>query len=144
MAESSTELRNIWLAGRPLVETHLDTAVQMAALRDTATNAGFDWSQIKALLTATIRDEEDGKGRVEALLNKAGACEAYADMLGLTKVTENKYSGDSDRKTGEIVEKPASVPPARFEISVAPEADDGRDALLAESLAGMATLRAGA
>lgn len=100
---SSTELREIAAAARPLIETWLDTAERMAALRDAATAKGFDWSQIKALIKAQIQDERDGKDRVRRLLEKADHAIAYAGMLGL--VNEKNFSAVShDPETGEVFE----------------------------------------
>ena len=80
----TSELKSIFAAGRPLVEQSLDIAEQIAALRDVATEKGFEWSQIKALLKAQVQDERDGKDRVAAILEKASYAAAYADMLGLS------------------------------------------------------------
>lgn len=80
---NTSDLKSIFAAGRPLVEQSLDIAEQLAALRDAATDKGFDWSQIKALLKAQIQDERDDKGRVADILEKASYAVAYADMLGL-------------------------------------------------------------
>ena len=95
---TSEALRSIFTAARPLVETWLDTAEQIAALRETATNAGLDWSQVKALLKAQIQDERDDAGdgkRVRKLIEKAEFACAYADMLGLGNMNEGNISADT-------------------------------------------------
>ena len=92
---SSAALREVFAAGRPLVEQWLDVAEQIAALRDVATAKGLDWSQVKALLKAQIQDErdDDGEGkRVRRIVEKAEFASAYADMLGLANVNEENYS----------------------------------------------------
>lgn len=76
-------LKEIVAAGRPLIEQSMDTAEQIAALRDAATEKGIDWSAIKALLKAQIQDERDDKGRVQKIVDRAENSSAYADMLGL-------------------------------------------------------------
>jgi len=84
-----SELQQIFGAGRPLVEAMLDTAEQIAALREVATAKGFDWSQIKSRLKAQILDERNGKHRVKRILEKADSATAYADMLGIGQVNGN-------------------------------------------------------
>lgn len=111
---TSEALKSIFTAARPLVETWIDTSEQIAALRETATNAGLDWSQVKALLKAQIQDERDEAGdgkRVRRLLDKADAASTYADMLGLGwEASEKKYSATPhDPETGEFHE-PAGPP----------------------------------
>ena len=104
---TSEALRSIFTAARPLVETWLDTAEQIAALRETATNAGLDWSQVKALLKAQIQDERDEAGdgkRVRKLIEKAEFACAYADILGLGNMNEGNISAPPhDPETGELI-----------------------------------------
>lgn len=94
---TSAALRQIFAAGRPLIEQWLDVAEQISALRDTATANGLDWSQVKALLKAQIQDERDEPGdgkRVRRIVEKAEFASAYADMLGLAKMNEkNSFAG---------------------------------------------------
>jgi hypothetical protein len=107
MTATSTALKKIYSAARPLIADGLDIAEQIAALRDTATNDGLDWSQIKALLKAQIQDERDENGdgkRVKRLLEKADHATAYADMLGLANMNENNFSA-------EVVEGDDPFPP---------------------------------
>lgn len=71
---SSLALKEIFAAGRPLIEAQLDLADQVAALRDAATAKGLDWSQLKALMKAQIQDERDDAGdgrRVKRIIEKA-------------------------------------------------------------------------
>lgn len=113
-------LRQIFAAGRPLIEQWLDVAEQIAGLREVATAAGLDWSQVKALLKAQIQDErdEDGEGkRVRRIVEKAEFASAYAEMLGLANMNENNFSAEPsgisgqfpnhNPETGEVIEIPA-------------------------------------
>lgn len=91
----SSDLKSIVATARPLIEQQLDLAEQVSALRNAATAKGLDWSQIKALLKAEIRDERDENGdykRVNKVIDKADAASAYAGMLGLGNMNEKKYS----------------------------------------------------
>ena len=100
---TSSALREIFAAGRPLIEQWLDVAEQIAALRDVAAEKGLDWSQLKALMKAQIQDERDEAGdgkRVRRIVEKAEFASAYADMLGLANMNENNFSDEihpSDR-----------------------------------------------
>jgi hypothetical protein len=111
---SSMALKKIFTAARPLVEEWLDIAEQMAAIRDTATAQGLDWSQIKALLKAQVQDERDGRGdgkRVNKIIEKAEFASAYADMLGLTNMNEFIISPGAALPVaaeGEVAGEPAS------------------------------------
>lgn len=90
---NAKDLKDIFAAGRPLVEQSLDIAEQIAALRDVATEKGLDWSQLKALLKAQIQDERDGKHRVGRIVEKADFACSYAELLGLnSKVNEQNIS----------------------------------------------------
>lgn len=94
---TSNDLRDVFSAGRPLIEQWLDIAEQMAALRDAASAKGLDWSQVKALLKAQIQDERDEAGdgkRVRRIVEKAEFASAYADMLGLANMNENNFSAE--------------------------------------------------
>jgi hypothetical protein len=90
---SAKNLKDIFAAGRPLIEQSLDIAEEIAALRDAATEKGLDWSQLKALLKAQIQDERDGKHRVGRIVEKADFACSYAEMLGLnSKMNEKNIS----------------------------------------------------
>lgn len=113
MTASSVDLKNIFAAGRPLVERAINLSEEMAALREAATAKGIDWSQVKALLKAQILDERDDAGghkRLNRVLEKAEFATAYADMLGLTPdMNEKNFSAaieavPHDSLTGEIIE----------------------------------------
>lgn len=82
MTASSSDLRKIATAARPIIEEWLDCADKMKGLREAATTAGIDWQPIKSLIKAQILDERDGKERVKAILEKAESATLYADMLG--------------------------------------------------------------
>lgn len=114
---SSLALKEIFAAGRPLIEAQLDLAEQVAALRDAATAKGLDWSQLKALMKAQIQDERDDAGdgkRVKRIVEKAEFASAYADMLGLANMNEEKkiqpasYSEAKGR--GDAVGKTDAIP----------------------------------
>lgn len=111
---SSLALKEIFAAGRPLIEAQLDLADQVAALRDAATAKGLDWSQLKALMKAQIQDERDDAGdgrRVKRIVEKAEFASAYADMLGLANMNENNFSAASysEAKGREAAAPKASV-----------------------------------
>lgn len=109
---TSTALKELFSAARPLVERALDIAEQIAALREVATARGLDWSQVKALLKAQIQDERDDAGdgkRVRRVLEKADFASAYADMLGLGNMNEKYFSAGPephDPETGELPSEP--------------------------------------
>jgi hypothetical protein len=82
----TSDVRDFFQEGRPLVEQDLDIAEQFKAMRDAARAKGVDWSQVKALLKAQILDEREGTDkRVRAIVEKADCASAYADMLGLSE-----------------------------------------------------------
>lgn len=119
----AADLKAICEAARPLIEESLDIAEQLAAMRETATAKGLDWSQIKALLKAQIQDERDEAGeskRVARIIEKADFACAYADMLGFTKMNEKNNSG------GDEPEPPTPKPerrPASLSAAATPPAD---------------------
>jgi hypothetical protein len=125
-------LRAIFGAGRPLVEQSLDLTEQMASLREDATAKGFDWSQIKALLKAQIQDERDDGHRVKRIIEKADFATAYADMLGLGKVNENKcFSTPHNPITGEVFEPDEH--PAGSDPLIEQEPDDAERRLVTKA-----------
>ena len=103
-----SDLKNVFEAGRPLVEQWLDVAEQMAALRDACREKEIDWSQVKALLKAQIQDGRDGSSkRVNAILSKADNATSYADALGLTSEKFNSREFASDEQvTASALQKP--------------------------------------
>lgn len=95
MTATSTALKQIFDAGRPLIQQWLEIGVQIAALRDAATEKGLDWSQVKGLLKAQVQDEMDGDGegkRVKRIVERAEYASSYADMLGLANMNEKNFS----------------------------------------------------
>lgn len=87
---TSAQLRQVTDEARPIIERQLDDALKLAGLRDVVAAAGGDWSQLKALIKAQIKDEEAGDGKhVRKVLEKADYALAYADMLGLNLNEEN-------------------------------------------------------
>jgi len=94
---SSLQLKQIVTEARPLIERQLDIALQIAGLRTVVTEAGGDWSQLKALIKAQVQDEQaDDPKRVDRILEKADYAKIYADMLGLGRpnMNEQNYSAD--------------------------------------------------
>ena len=119
MTATSTALKEIFAAGRPLVEQWINVGTQIAALREVATEKGLDWSQVKALLKAQVQDELDGTGegkRVKRLVERAEFASSYADMLGLAEVNEKNYFAGVDPpapvKSGQGNNAASSAPPA--------------------------------
>lgn len=113
-----SDLKNVFEAGRPLVEQWLDVAEQMAALRDACREKEIDWSQVKALLKAQIQDAREGSSkRVNAILSKADNATSYADALGLTSEKNNS------REFVRAEEMPASAPQKPVQ-QFCPPADD--------------------
>lgn len=91
---TSAQLRQVTAEARPIIERQLDDALKLAGLRDVVAAAGGDWSQLKALIKAQIKDEEAGDGKhVRKVLEKADYALAYADMLGLNLNEENFSPG---------------------------------------------------
>jgi hypothetical protein len=87
---SSEALKKIEAEARPIIERQLEDALKLAGLRDVVAAAGGDWSQLKALIKAQIKDDEAGDGKhVRKVLEKADYALAYADMLGLNLNEEN-------------------------------------------------------
>lgn len=96
MTASATDLRNIACEARGPIEDQMDAADILAALGKTCRDKGIDWSQLKALVKAQIRDEcdETGEGRyVESILAKADNAAAYADLLA--KMNKKNFSDDA-------------------------------------------------
>ena len=129
---SSTQIKAIVAEARPIIERMLDDAELIAGFRTLVAEQGGDWSALKALLKAQIQDERDESGggkRVQKIIEKAEFASAYADILGLGNMNEQKYiapsiasftiNGDEyrrDPETGEI----AFLGPHSQEV------DDGR------------------
>lgn len=106
---TSKLLKDVYAEARPIVERHLDDAELLAGFREVIAAQGGDWSSLKALITAEVRDQRDeagGNKRVRKILDKADYSEAYADMLGLANMNDGKYSAETphDPETGEIIE----------------------------------------
>lgn len=93
----ASDLRAIASEARPIIERMMDDAELLASMRETATVVGLDWSQVKAILKAQIKDERDGGDgkRVKAIIERADHASAYADMLGLAKMNENNFSAET-------------------------------------------------
>ena len=124
MTSTSEALKEVFTAGRPLVKQWLETAEQIAALREVATAHGLDWSQVKALLKATVQDELDDSGegkRVRRIVDRAESASAYADMLGLANMNENNFSAQSQPSVAsQAVERSAGDGPSQQTPPAAP------------------------
>lgn len=91
---TSSKLKQVTSEARPIIERQLEDALKLAGLRDVVAAAGGDWSQLKALIKAQIKDEEAGDGKhVRKILEKADYAMAYADMLGLNMNEDNFSAG---------------------------------------------------
>ena len=115
---SSTELKRIISEIRPIIERQLDDAELIAGFRKTVADQGGDWSALKGLVKAQIKDERDEAGdgkHVRAILERAEYSSVYADMLGWANMNEQNFSSDDSN--------PAAPPP--HEGARAGEADGG-------------------
>lgn len=95
---SSSQLKKIITEIRPIIERQLDDAQLIAGFRNTVAEQGGDWSALKALVKAQIKDERDEAGdgkHVRAILERAEYSSVYADMLGWTNMNENNFSADN-------------------------------------------------
>lgn len=106
---TSTFLKGIYTEARPIIERHLDDSELLAGMREVVAAQGGDWSSLKALITADVKDGRDDAGdgkRVKKILDKADYSAAYADMLGLAKMNDGNNSAETshDPETGEIFE----------------------------------------
>ena len=84
MSETSKILRDVAKEARAPIERMLDDAEILAGLGRICRDNDIDWSQLKALIKAQIRDDRDESGEgghVESIINRADAAQAYADIL---------------------------------------------------------------
>lgn len=96
MTYSVSDLINIAREARGPIESQMEAAEILAGLGKVCRDKGIDWSQLKALVKAQIRDEQDetGKGaHVKSILSKAENAAAYADLLA--KMNKENFS-DAD------------------------------------------------
>ena len=106
---------------RPVIERWLEISEQIAAFRELATEKQIEWSQLKAVLVAEARDNEDGGKRLQKLADTADNRLSYAGMfLKSQGPSENKIKL-SDRPTSP--DSRASTPSAHTEsrADAAPE-----------------------
>lgn len=75
------DVRNIATAAEPAIEAWLDAAEEITELRIAATEKGLEWSSLKAVIVARIKDRKDGGNRVQKLTEKADNALTYADAL---------------------------------------------------------------
>lgn len=125
MTSTSTALKEISAAARPLIEGWLDIAEKIAALRDAAAAKGLDWSQVKSLLKAQIQDERDERGggkRVARIIEKADYASSYAEMLGLANMNEKNFSYETRPGARPLFQGGAAGGEGTQPVSVAPPA----------------------
>lgn len=109
---SSVQLKQITAEARPIIERMLDDADVLAGMREVVAANGGDWSALKALIKAQIKDERDEAGdgkHVRKIIDKAGYALGYADMLGVGNLNEkNSFADepDHDPLAGEITDHP--------------------------------------
>lgn len=108
---SSAELKKIIAEARPIIERQLDDAERIAGFRDVVAEKGGDWSALKALIKAQIKDERDESGdgkHVRKILDKADFSTAYAEMLGWANMNEKNFSAetgsDEDRHPADVAQ----------------------------------------
>lgn len=109
---SSAQIKKIVTEARPIIERQLEDATKLAGLRDVVAAAGGDWSQLKALIKAQIRDEETGDGKhVRKILDKADYALGYADMLGLggPNMNEENFSDATDHDAEDNAKRSAAL-----------------------------------
>lgn len=111
---SSTRLKEIVSEARPYIERQMDDAERIAGFRDVVADAGGDWSALKALIKAQIKDERDetGKGsHVQKILDKAEFSSGYADMLGWSNMNEQNFSSKPQAASQPAQSQAASAVP---------------------------------
>lgn len=104
---------------RPVIEEWLRAAEKIAAFREFATEKEIEWSQLKAVIVASIKDEADSGERLKKLADTADNRLSYAAIfLKTNSATENKiklsvvWSPPISRETSEQTTEPvASAPP---------------------------------
>lgn len=76
------DVRKIAAEAREPIRQWLEAAETITAFREVATKKDLNWSALKAVIIASIKDEEDGGERVKKLADKADDALTYADALG--------------------------------------------------------------
>lgn len=82
-------VRKIGQEAEPAIERWLDAAEVLTGLRDVAKESGLNWSALKALLVAKVRDNKDGGDRVQKMAEKLDVALEYAFMLSDRGGTKN-------------------------------------------------------
>ena len=78
----ANDVRNIAAEAREPIRQWLEAAETITAFREVATKKELNWSALKAVIIASIKDEDDGGDRVKKLADKADDALTYADALG--------------------------------------------------------------
>jgi len=124
------------LAGeaRPVIERWLEIGEQIAAFRDLATEKQIKWSQLKAVLVASIKDVDGGK-RLQKLADTADNLLLCADILLNPKGANRKEIKYPDRSSP-TKQSPSAVPipdtTSRDGGAAAPAATSGKSTAAAE------------
>lgn len=84
-------VRKLAKEAAPALEQWIEAAEAIAEFREVATEHGIDWSELKAVLVAKIKDDRDGGDRLTKMLTKKDCALAYADALKLN-MAENRKS----------------------------------------------------
>ncbi|UYQ70996.1 hypothetical protein OF122_13100 [Pelagibacterium flavum] len=122
---SSARLKEIVSEARPYIERQMDDADMISGFRDVVAAEGGDWSALKALIKAQIKDERDetGKGsHVQKILDKAEFSSGYADMLGWSNMNEQNFSSEP-----QVAPQPAQSLPVQDDPVVTPSTGQGGD-----------------
>ena len=118
---NAADLRNIAAEARPVIARMLDDAEVLAGLGKVCREQGVDWAQLKALIKAQIRDDRDDEGdggHVEAIINRADAASAYADLLANMN---NKNFSSRPEPAPVTQPSPPVVQPTPIRPAVAPD-----------------------
>lgn len=121
---NAADLRNIAQEAWAPLEQQMDAAEILAELGKVCRDKGGDWSQLKALVKAKIRDARDESGEgthVANLVEKAEAASAYADLIG--NMNKKNFSDAPD--AGNPAPAPTAPQPRTNTISAPAAVHDG-------------------
>lgn len=92
---TTTEIRGFFQEAKLVAEQELKITERYSGLSKRASAVGIDWSQLKALAKASVRDDEDNGGRVKKLTKKAEFAHSYAVTLKLEGVSEDEQKREN-------------------------------------------------
>lgn len=113
MSDTGKIIRDVAKETRPIIEQMMEGAEVLARLGRVCRDNDIDWSQLKALIKAQIRDEQDEEGKgeyVAAIINRADAAQAYVDILSGQKSFSDEQSSHQKNKTD--AQSPTAPAPA--------------------------------